>query len=188
MPRLWIAAACAAALLSAAGRASNIPRQAPELKIELPDGKALPLSQFRGKVVALEFLLTSCPHCQTASVLMNRLNQEYGPKGFQALGVAIRPGPPTVADYVKQFGLEYPVGLTTSARAQEFLQHPAMVPMMMPQLVFIDRAGVIRAQFAGNDPFFGPDEEKNMRQWIESLLKPAGAGKAPKKAAPKKTS
>jgi peroxiredoxin len=176
------------ALIAVSASAADVPRKAPDLKIQMPDGSTLPLSKYRGRVIALEFLLTTCPHCQQASVLMNRLNKEYASSGFQALAVSIRPGPPTVPEYVRQFALDFPVGSITSESAHMFLQHPTMIPMMMPQLVFIDREGVIRAQFAGTDPFFGPDEEKNMRKWIESLLKPAGARKAAAKPPVKKTS
>jgi hypothetical protein len=45
----------------------------------------------------------------------------------------------------------------------------------MPQLVFIDRTGVIRAYYPGTDKFF-LDEEKNMRAQLESLLKAPAKG------------
>ncbi len=60
---------------------------------------------------------------------------------------------------------------------------PPMARLIMPQLVFIDRQGTIRAQYRGEDKFFGDDLEKNMREQIESLLikeEPA----SPKKPAP----
>jgi len=41
--------------------------------------------------------------------------------------------------------------------------------MKVPQLVFIDRTGVIRAQYSGVDPFFS-NEEANMRAEVEKLL------------------
>ena len=43
------------------------PRPAPELVIKSATGQEQLLSKFRGKVVAVEFLLTTCPHCQKAS-------------------------------------------------------------------------------------------------------------------------
>jgi hypothetical protein len=62
--------------------------------------------------------------------------------------------------------------------------------------VFIDRKGVIQAQFQGGSDFF-KDEEKNVRAKIEEMLKapsaaPRGSGakgvsKAPVAAATKKT-
>ncbi len=40
-------------------RAAEVPRKAPELDINLPNGKHLLLSQFRGKVVVLTFISTT---------------------------------------------------------------------------------------------------------------------------------
>jgi hypothetical protein len=152
------------------------------------------LSQHRGKVVALEFLLTTCPHCQTCSSLMNKLYQEYGARGFQPLGVAFNPmAGMLVPDYVKSLGLTFPVGWSERDPVQNYLQHPAMERMMVPQLVFIDRKGMIRAQFSGDSEFF-KDEEKNMRAQIEALLKEPvtetkkPAPKSKKSAARKSTS
>jgi hypothetical protein len=57
----------------------------------------------------------------------------------------------------------------------------------MPQLVFIDRKGIVRAQYAGDDDFFKEAEETNMRKQIEALLKDTGPTKngASKKSAAK---
>lgn len=170
-------------LLGAAGaglsQGANLPRPAPDLTILLPGGRPpLRLSQLRGKAVALEFLLTHCSHCQKASQTMEKLYREYGPKGFVAVGAAIDPAG-NVVDYARKFGLTYPVGMCNSEAAMNFLQHPMMLRFMMPQAAFIDREGVIRSQFPGDSPFFGADEEKNMRAQIEAML--GGAKPAPGK-------
>jgi hypothetical protein len=47
----------------------------------------------------------------------------------------------------------------------------------MPQLVFIDRKGIVRAQYPGDDKFFKEAEETNMRNQIEALLKDSGTTK-----------
>ena len=49
-----------------AADAANI-RKAPELAFTIPSQGSKLLSQYRGKVVALEFIFTTCPHCQAAS-------------------------------------------------------------------------------------------------------------------------
>jgi hypothetical protein len=46
----------------------------------------------------------------------------------------------------------------------EFLQHPMMLIMYVPQLVFIDRKGVIQAQFQGGSDFFKGRGEERPRQ------------------------
>ncbi len=45
-----------------------------------------------------------------------------------------------------------------------------MLTLWMPQLVFIDKNGAIRAQFPGTADFF-KDEETNMRKMVEKLPK-----------------
>jgi peroxiredoxin len=171
---------------------ADIPRPAPNMTFKMPQGGVIDLTQYRGKVVALEFLITTCPHCQTASKILQKMQDEYGPKGFQALGVATNEmAHMLVPDYVKNFNLRFPVGFAPREQAHEFLQHPTMLIMYVPQLVFIDRKGIIQAQYAGGSDFF-KDEEKNVRAKIEEMLKAGGKSAAPakgvSKAAPKAAS
>jgi peroxiredoxin len=158
---------------------AEVPRPAPQISIDMPDGSKLPLNKYKGKVIVLEFLLTDCPHCQQCSQTVSRLNKEYGPKGLQPIGAAINADAAAkLQNFIQQNGVNYPVGLFDNDKAHEFLQHSVMMAMPMPQLVFIDRKGVIRSQYSGNSPFF-TDEERNMRAAIEELLKePAGAAPA----------
>ncbi|MEK7405015.1 MAG: TlpA disulfide reductase family protein [Acidobacteriota bacterium] len=171
--------------LAAALPGAEASRPAPEYAVKLPSGQQLLLSQFRGKVVALEFLLTTCPACQDASRVMNQLHKEYGPRGFQPLGVAINEmAMMLVPDYVRDLQLGFPVGVGTRESCLDFLRHSAVLRMMMPQLVLIDRKGVIRGQYAGDDPFM-KDKEKSLRAQVEALLnETAGAAGARKAKTP----
>lgn len=163
------------------------PRPAPELVIKSATGQEQLLSKFRGKVVAVEFLLTTCPHCQKASQNMQKLYKELGPQGFQPVGIAINDmANMLIVDYAKQFNLTYPIGHSNRDAAMQFLAHPVMMSMLMPQLVVIDRKGIIRHQYPGGDKFF-ENEEKNLRDVLLPLLKGGGGGSAaPTSAAPKK--
>ena len=55
-------------------RAATVPRPSPEYAVKLSAKKEILLSQYRGKVVLLMFFMTTCPHCQTTSRLVERLN------------------------------------------------------------------------------------------------------------------
>ena len=70
-------------------KAAQAPRKAPEVAITMTGGEQVLLSSFKGKLVVLEFLLTTCPHCQRCSTIMQQMYQEFGPKGMQPLGAAI---------------------------------------------------------------------------------------------------
>lgn len=179
--RLLALAALAAFSLVAA----DVPRPAPDFTVKMTNGKDLKISDFKGKVVVLEFLLTTCPHCQKASQGMNRVYRELGAQGLQPIGVAVNDmANMLVDDYVKQFNLDFPVGWSTREPVINFLQHPVMMMMSFPNLVIIDKTGQIRHQFPGGDKFFD-NEEKNLRDLVLPLLKaPAGTQK---KAAKKTT-
>lgn len=151
-------------------------RPSPELVVKLTGGEQLLLSKHRGKVVALEILLTTCPHCQRCSGILNKLYAEYGAKGFQPVGAAINDGAENlVPGFIYNLGLKYPVGVTNRDMAYDYLRvNPNTGPVYMPTLVFIDRKGNIRGQYSGDNEFF-KNEEQNIRAMLDALLAEGGS-------------
>ncbi len=175
---LFLIAALAAFSLAAADR----PRTAPDFTVKMANGKDFKLSAHKGKVLVVEFLLTTCPHCQKASQGINKVYRELGAQGLQPIGVAANDmANMLVDDYVKQFNLDFPVGWAPRDQITTFLQHPVMMMMSFPNLVIIDRTGQIRHQIPGGDKFY-ENEEKNLRDLVLPLLKSS----APAKKAPAK--
>lgn len=175
MSRRTLPAALALLAVSAVLFGGTLPRQAsPKFAVHLANGQQLPLSQFQGKAVALIFILTYCPHCQKALSTLSKAQAEYGARGFQVVASSIEDNAAAaVPDFLKRFHWPFPVGYNDRAPVLEFLEHPIAARLIMPQLVFIDGHGMIRAQFAGDDPFFLEDQqENNVRSKIEELLKP----------------
>ncbi len=152
-------------------------RKAPELAFHLPGQGEQLLSQYRGKVVALEFILTTCPHCQMASHLMTKLQADYGGRGFQALDLAINGleegRSPAEADIlVENFSRTYqtgfPVGWVPSAQMMTFTGFKPTQRSVVPQLILIDRKGMIHYE----TPPLGDEEsmkESTIRKRIEEL-------------------
>lgn len=164
-------AALAAMLFVLPGPAAVIPRPAPDYTVQLPGGKTAKLSQFRGKIVALEFIMTTCPDCQETAKILQALQREFGAKGFQAIGVALNDNAAqAIPEFKRILAIDFPVGTGSRDTATEFLQHPIMTTMIMPQLVFIDRAGKIQAQLPGNHPLLNKDKEKNVRSIVQKLM------------------
>jgi peroxiredoxin len=161
--------------------AADLPRACPDFAVNMPDGKQLKLSSFQGKVIAVEFLLTYCSHCQRASRSTDLVYRELGAQGFQPVGIAIDPAADPTA-YVRNLNLTFPVGRCSQTDAMTFLQLTPVSRMMMPQVCFVDRRFTIREQYSGDSPFFGEMEEKNIRELVGKLLAEGGAGKAPARA------
>jgi peroxiredoxin len=149
------------------------PRKAPEITITEGSGKQTLLSSYRGKVVALAFILTTCPHCQNECALLNKLQGELGPKGFQAIAVAFNDNANLLtSSFVENGHLSFPVGSTNRDEVKKYLQYDDKTPWFVPQVLLIDRKGVIQEQSVAK----GSEElqtEDSLRKKIEALLGPA---------------
>lgn len=157
--------------------------------MELADSKTLLLSSFKGKVVIAEFLLTTCPHCQQCSQVLQKLYKEYGPRGFQPVGIAVNDmAKMLIPDFQKNFGITFPVGVGRRESVYNYLEIPSIFMMSFPTVAVIDKKFTVRQQHLGGDDIFR-EEEKNFRTIIESLLndKPAAPVSSKKSAAPKTT-
>jgi thiol-disulfide isomerase/thioredoxin len=157
-------------------KGAKVPRPSPEYAIKLTTGRQLLLSSYRGKVVALMFVSTDCPHCADTCRFMENIQKEYGPKGFQTLAVAFNAmAIMLVPEFIKATGATYPVGYDERDPVFNYLERSISLRTYVPIMVFVDRKGVIRGQFMGDDPFMG-DREKNIRSMIETLIRePGGA-------------
>ena len=183
-PWLVVATFILVAWLSPAALAGTLPRPAPEFTINLPGGKPMKLSQYKGKTVALIFILTYCPHCQKIVSFLNQDQAAYGPRGFQVLASAIEDGAAAaVPGFLKKFNPPFPVGSNARIPVLDFLQHPMAARLIMPQLVFIDKQGMILEQYAGDSPFLDEAKaEQNLKGKIEELLSVNAAAGAKKRA------
>ena len=163
------AALCLATLMTAS--AADLPRKCPDLAIHLADGKNLPLSQFKGKVVAVAFISTTCPHCQNYTQILSTIQKEYAAKGVQILAAAFNDGAQTLLPaFIQQFNPAFPVGWEDRVSALSFMQISILNQGYVPKVVFIDRAGMIQKQFEGQDGFF-QNGDKNTRAVLDELLK-----------------
>ena len=144
------------------------------------DGSDMLLSQQRGKVVCLLFILTTCPHCQKLVAAMSKLQPELGPRGLVTIAGAVQDMPSLlVPDFIRDFKPAFPVGGADRNLAMQFMQHDPKFIFYSPNVSLIDRKGVIRAQFQGGvDEIFNGDQEANFRAKIEPLLKEKAEGAA----------
>lgn len=170
MPSVRTLAAFLGIALATTFAEQTVPRQSPEFVINYPGGKQALLSNYKGKVVLLMFIFTTCPHCQAASQVVSKLNTELGPKGFQPLAVAVNPmAQMLVGDFARDYRVNFPVGSSESGPALNYLQINGAERWVVPQVVLIDSKGVIRKQTPplGNEKM---QEENGLRQDIEALL------------------
>ena len=153
-----------------------VPRPAQEIAIETPQGKLSAPSAFRGKVVVMQFLYTTCTHCQVTARMLSGLERELGLRGLQVVGIAFNEEAQNTLDAVQGFlasnQVNFPVGAASREAVMKYLGISVMERFVVPQIVIVDRSGVIRAQ----SDFMGTSElqdEAYLRRFIGGLLEKA---------------
>ncbi len=153
-----------------------LPRKSPEFAMNEPSGKQILLSSFKGKVVMIEFFFLRSQKCLNLTRTMNTLNAELGARGFQPIAVAF-PAPQsdangTLVGYLAEsYKLNYPVGYTDKNSVDQNLNRGPREVLRIPQVIIIDRAGMIRAQSGGYDGNLKLEDEAYLRTLLNGLLK-----------------
>ncbi|MDQ6699280.1 MAG: hypothetical protein M3Z36_03740 [Acidobacteriota bacterium] len=97
-----------------------------------------------------------------------------GPLGLQVLAASFNPeAGMLVNNFNKQFVTGFPSGFAERDAVLEYLQL-SDPRFFVPILVFIDKKGMVRAQYIGDAEFL-KDQEKNIRALADSLLKEPAA-------------
>jgi len=145
-----------ASTTSAAAVPANVPigngvgQRAPDFASPDLDGVMTYLSDFRGKVVLLEFWKSTCPGCQASTVFLESLREQYGEQGLVIVLVTLDSSTPPVSQYLSQRGFTEFVVLR---EPQGFLSNVVRTYSVSatPTVFLIDRSGVIRYKGFGSD-------------------------------------
>lgn len=114
---------------------------------------------------------------------MSGIQKDFSPNDLQIVEVAFDEMASYLPNFIAEFRPNFPVGSAPGPSIHEFMQHPTIQRFLVPQMMFIDRQGTIRSQHAAEEPMFGPEEAKLVKEEIEMMVK-APAPKAAKPALP----
>jgi thiol-disulfide isomerase/thioredoxin len=176
MAALWLTAVSCA-------WGAEVPRPSPPFTILRKGAPNIELRQYRGKVVALAFIATTCPHCQNLTRSLNALAREFAGRNAQFLECAFNDdAEATMPEFLALFKPPYPVGWSYQGPVRAFLKIGAMDGhFMVPDMVFLDAGGAIRLDVRAEDDFF-KDADANIRAELNRLLgAPASNNGAPAK-------
>jgi peroxiredoxin len=120
-------------------------KPAPDFTLKDADGKAVKLSDYRGKVVLLNFWATWCGPCKIEIPWFMDFEQTYKDKNFAVLGVSLdEDGWDAVKPYIQQKKINYRVMIGTEQVAQMYGEVDSL-----PTTFMIDREGRVAAVHIG---------------------------------------
>ncbi|GFP30602.1 peroxiredoxin family protein [Candidatus Hakubella thermalkaliphila] len=123
---------------SAEGSSSSPAIPAPEFTLNSLDGREVSLSDFRGKVVVLNFWATWCGTCRAEMPNLERAYQAYKDKNVELVGISMDTDTQLVESFVKEVGVTYTILLDPSHRVASDYAIWAL-----PSTYIVDEKGMI---------------------------------------------
>lgn len=133
---------------------------APDFVLKDTRGKAVRLSDYKGKVVLLEFWATWCPPCKLTIPDLNELHEKYKGKDFALLSVSIDDPLSTLKPFIEEYGIKFTV-LVNDKHIERLYGI-----INIPATFLIDKTGNIASKHLG----YVPDTADMLSKEIEDLL------------------
>ena len=129
---------------SMGSRVPTVGMQAEDFRLTDLAGKEQSLSQYRGKIVLLNFWATWCKPCTTEMPAMQAMYDKLRDKGFVVIAVNELEDDARVREHIKQYGHTFPVLMDRDNKvANQF------GVFGLPVSVFIDQEGRVQEYLKG---------------------------------------
>ena len=141
--KLKLITSCLVLLLPVAAWAQN--SKAPELKLRDIKGRQFRLSDYRGKVVLINFWATWCPPCRMEVPDLVKLQRDYRSHGLRVIGITYPPQTfMEVHRFVRKAKINYPIALGTKETRMLFTSSETL-----PLTIVIGRDGSVQEIIEG---------------------------------------
>jgi len=144
--RFLLAFLASALMLFASGELSG--RRAPGFSLPDAHGQQHDLQDYRGKIVLIDIIQTTCPHCQKLAEVLEAVAAKYNGRVAVLTFAIPRDTPATVAQFVAEHKVTTPIVFDCGQATASYLKVTPQNPTVnVPHLFLIDGQGMIRNDF-----------------------------------------
>lgn len=143
--------------------AVKINTQAPDFTLNDLHGKKVTLSNYRGKVVILNFWSTTCGPCLAEIPSLVNLQREFKGQGLVVLGIALDPAEKPVQESVARLRIEY----TNLMDSNKDVYFDSYGLFGQPISVIVDRNGVVREKIIGGIEWTSPQVKSRLQSYLK---------------------
>ena len=124
--------------------------------------KPLKLSDFRGKVVYVDFWASWCGPCRQSLPFLNDLRNTHKDKGFEVIAINLDEDTALAKKFLEKYSVDYPIVVDPSGKIAEKYELKGM-----PNAFLLDRKGNISDIHIG----FKKKDKKKIEEKVVALLK-----------------
>ena len=121
------------------------------------------LSEFKGKVIYLDFWASWCPPCRKSFPWLNEIQERYGRKGLAVVAINMDKNRDLAGTFLHRVPANFTVAYDPEGRVADSYQIQGM-----PSSYLIDRKGHIRATYIG----FREKDASQLEKDLQTLLVP----------------
>jgi cytochrome c biogenesis protein CcmG/thiol:disulfide interchange protein DsbE len=138
-----------------------------DVDVRTVDGRTIKLSNYRGKVLVMDFWATWCPPCRLETPQLARLARENRDRGLEVIGLHIddrgKSSPEDIRKFIDHYGITYTVGLATD---DMFTSYLGTEDDTIPQTLVFGRDGRLIKHLIG----YGQADGKSLDEAVNQAL------------------
>ena len=123
--------------------------------------QALDLTNYKDKVILIDFWATWCPPCKQSMPFLNALRNEFHKNGFEIIAINVDEETQEAKTFLNSYPVDYLMAYDSQGDCPSKYDVKAM-----PSSYFLDRQGKIRYVHLG----FRHADETEIRAWVMQLL------------------